>query len=298
MVNLGSVFYGTIGAMLTLCVCAAHADVIHEERSLYRNIIINEAVGQRCMSFVVKVRAYNNQTCIFLENRKKMVFDYTKVVTGALLAKPNPDKILIVGLGGGTLPIAFRELLPNAQITSVEIDPAVVKAAKAYFGYQEDKRMNTVIQDARVYIKRALRGDEKWDFIVLDAFNGDYIPEHLMTQEFLQEVRSLLRPGGLVVSNTFSSSRLYDHESVTYAAVFPQLKMLRSSNNSGNRVLLAAQEPFTLPAQNVDLAQWQTRFSPYGIEVSTILTSEKPANWDKSAKVLTDQFVPANLLKH
>ena len=49
---------------------------------------------------------------------------------------------------------------------------------------------------------------------MLDAFDHEYIPEHLLTQEFLKEVKSLLAPGGVLAANTFSSSRLYDHESV------------------------------------------------------------------------------------
>ena len=65
-----------------------------------------------------------------------------------------------------------------------------------------------------------MREQQRYDLIMLDAFDHEYIPEHLLTQEFLQEVKSLLAPGGVLAANTFSSSRLYDHESTTYAAVF------------------------------------------------------------------------------
>ena len=65
-----------------------------------------------------------------------MVFSYTKMTMATLLYTPNPKHILIVGLGGGTLPMAFTNLFPEAQIDSIEVDPAVVKVAEAYFQYR------------------------------------------------------------------------------------------------------------------------------------------------------------------
>ncbi len=46
--------------------------------------------------------------------------------------------------------------------------------------------------------------------VILDAFASDYIPEHLMTAEFLEESRSLLTAEGVLVANTFSTSTLYE----------------------------------------------------------------------------------------
>ncbi len=82
----------------------AAAKIIHEERSLYRNILISEQNGERCMRFVVHDRATHNQSCYYLANPRKLVFDYAKMVMASLLVKPDPKDILIVGLGGGTLP--------------------------------------------------------------------------------------------------------------------------------------------------------------------------------------------------
>ena len=54
------------------------------------------------------------------------------------------------------------------------------------------------------------------DLILLDAFTADYIPEHLMTAEYLAETRALLTEDGVIAANTFGISDLYDHESTTY----------------------------------------------------------------------------------
>jgi spermidine synthase len=270
--------------------------VIHEERSLYRNILITEQEGERCMRFVLRARATHYQSCVHLADRRKLVLDYTKMVLAALLVRPRPREVLIVGLGGGTLPMALKDLLPATAILSVEIDPAVVRAAKRFFDYQESERVRTEIMDGRVFVKRAVRQGRRWDIVVLDASNGDYIPEHLMTREFLQEVSDVLAPGGLVVANTFSRNRLYHHESVTYEAVFPHLHVLHSAR--GNRVIFASRSAFAFPGVDAARADWQGKLRPYGIDLGWLLAQRHQRDWDRAARVLTDQYSPANLLNH
>ena len=130
--------------------------------------------------------------------------------------------------------------------------------------------------------------------VMLDAFDHEYIPEHLLTKEFLEEVRQLLSPNGVLVANTFSSSRLYDHESVTYAAVFPTFFNLKRDN----RIIIATNGPLpTLEAIRNTSRQFEARFSDIGIETSRLvpLFKTKP-DWRRDARVLTDQYSPANLL--
>ena len=110
------------------------AEVIHQERSLYRNIFVEDSGDLRCLKFSVK-RETSNQSCIYKSDPNKMVFTYTKLAFSGLLLKPNPNRILIVGLGGGTLSNTFHQLFPEAIIDNVEIDPAVVKVAKQYFDF-------------------------------------------------------------------------------------------------------------------------------------------------------------------
>jgi spermidine synthase len=86
-----------------------------------------------------------------------------------------------------------------------------------------------------LYIERAHRDGLQYDMVMLDAFDVDYIPEHLMTLEFLQHVRGILAPGGVAVANTFTESQLYARESATYAAVFGEFFNLQT----GNRVIMA-----------------------------------------------------------
>ncbi|HTQ99821.1 MAG TPA: fused MFS/spermidine synthase [Candidatus Acidoferrum sp.] len=270
---------------------------IHQERSLYRNILVTEDNVRRCMRFTVAELDGQNQSCRFLHDYDKLVFPYAKMVLSSTLVQDNPKRILIVGLGGGTLVHTYSTLFPAAQIVIAEIDPAVTKVAQTYFDFKTTDKISVAEEDGRIYVKRAgLKGD-KFDLVVLDAFNGDYIPEHLMTAEFLEEVKKLLPPTGMLVANTFSSSRLYSAESQTYAKVYGKFFNLRMAN-SGNRIIVASLQP--LP----DAATLQQRASAMGdrlvkfdIDIKTMVQYLKSdVDWDTTEKVLTDQYSPVNQL--
>ena len=117
-----------------------------------------------------------------------------------------------------------------------------------------------------------------------------------VTREFLLEVKSLLAPGGVLVGNTFSSSRLYDHESTTYAAAFGTFYNLKSAN----RVIVARPAGLPTSEQLATRAQaFGLALRGYGVDVLKVLPmfSTEP-DWNKGARVLTDQYSPANLLNN
>src|SRR5205814_7342414 len=93
---------------------AAFANELHSERSLYRNIIVYEEDGIRCMKF--GRQAAGRQTCQSQTDRDRLVFDYTRMMMAALYMNPSPQRILIIGLGGGTLPRTLQKILPTARI--------------------------------------------------------------------------------------------------------------------------------------------------------------------------------------
>ena len=285
---------------LALLLVAPHAlaqKLVHSERSLYREVLVYEDSDERCMCFTRNCRI-GRQSCLNLKRPREFALNYTHMVMGGLLFTTNtaPKSVLVVGLGGGTIPTALREVLPDATIDAVEIDPAVTKVARRYFGFKDDNKLKVHEMDGRVYVKRAIREGRKYDAILLDAFDHEYIPEHLLTREFLEEVKSLLSPGGVLVGNTFSSSRLYAHESTTYAAVFNTFYNLKAAN----RVIVARPAGLPTPQQMAARAQdFELALRGYGVDVKQVLTmfTTEP-DWDRSARVLTDQYSPANLLNN
>ena len=278
---------------------AAHSNVVHEERSLYRNIIVDETHDLRCLKFNTK-SSQTSQSCMYKNNPDKLVFNYTKLTFASLLVTDNPKDVLIIGLGGGTLSNVIHALYPAAKIHNVEIDPAVLKVARNYFNSIENDAVTSSVQDGRIFIKRAAIKKQKYDWIILDAFNGDYIPEHLLTKEFFEEVKSVLAEGGVIAANTFSSSKLYEHESATYHAVFGDFINVSRANRS-NRIILAGVNSMPTEAQiNQRIKALNPRLKKYDVDLKAISTymqsTKNKQDWPANTKVLTDQYSPANLL--
>ncbi len=130
--------------------------------------------------------------------------------------------------------------------------------------------------------------------IMLDAFDADYIPEHLLTREFLQEVKSILAPDGVIVANTFSNSALYDYELVTYRAVFGPFYNLKL----GNRIIIGRNDGTSSDGRD----QAQRRRSGSGVPARGTGSSfllplfNTGIDWNPNTRILTDQYSPSNLL--
>ncbi|WP_049975644.1 spermidine synthase [Chthoniobacter flavus] len=144
---------------------------------------------------------------------------YARVLPAALAFVQNPLRVLIVGLGGGSLPRFFHRHFPETTIDVVELDQDVVDVAKAYCGFVEDPRMRVYVEDGRDFIDSVCAG---YDVIILDCFDAESIPRHLATLEFLNRVRGALNSCGIVVANIWgrSSNPLYGHMLTTYRAAF------------------------------------------------------------------------------
>jgi spermidine synthase len=293
--NRSKTLLALFASLVTTPTPSAAMNVIHTEKSLYRNIVVYEEDDQRCMSFTRRHQTAR-QTCLSLEDPNQFVFSYTKMMMGALYLNPNPRNILIVGLGGGVLPTALAKMFPDAVIDIVEIDPAVVIVARQFFGFNPGQKVQVFEEDGRVFVKRAGKSDQRYDLIMLDAFDHEYIPEHLLTREFLLEVKTLLAVGGILVANTFSNSRLYHHESTTYEAVFGSFYNLRVKLK--NRIILATIDglpPLDAIKRNADSLEEKLKPLGFGRDWLVPLFSTE-RDWDTDARVLTDQYSPSNLL--
>lgn len=133
-------------------------------------------------------------------------YDALAVAALATKASETKSRVLILGLGGGTLVPLLRELHAalgaELELVGVEIDPVVVELAEAHLGL--DVRAIEIWRDldARVALRYA-RGP--WDVVIVDAYAGQvHIPAHLCSREFFLEVRERLAPGGVVALNVGS----------------------------------------------------------------------------------------------
>src|ERR1700754_1841154 len=119
---LRSIFLGltTLGALGTLGAARAEQRLVHSERSLYREVLVYDNGDVRCMCFTRNCRV-GRQSCMDMRHPDRLVMNYPKMMLGALYVNPRPQSVLIIGLGGGTLPRVLRQLLPDTRIDVVEI---------------------------------------------------------------------------------------------------------------------------------------------------------------------------------
>jgi hypothetical protein len=118
------------------------------------------------------------------------------------LAFPN-RRIGVVGLGAGTLAAYGRA---GDQIRFYEINPEVQKVAESFFTFLKNSAAATsiVLGDARLSLER--EAPQNFDLLVLDAFNSDSIPTHLLTREAFESYERHLKPNALIAVHISNAS--------------------------------------------------------------------------------------------
>lgn len=234
-------YAGIVTFVALVMLVRADQVLVYEKASAFGTVLVTDENGLRVLRFE---RGGARQTVVKLGDPEHLELPYARVAMVGLALCDEPRRILVVGLGGGTLPMFLRHYYPTAEIDAVDIDPEVVYVAKRYFDFREDNRMRAHIGDGRAFIERYRY---PYDMIFLDAFSSDSVPAHLTTQEFLQAVRRALKPSGVVVGNIWSrgSNPIYDSMIRTYQEVFDELYIL-DVPGAGNRILLALPRRQTL----------------------------------------------------
>jgi spermidine synthase len=229
------------------------------------------------------------------------MLEYTTLAFCGLFYNPEPKKVLVVGLGGGVIPRELHHYFPELEIDVVEIDPEIQIIAKQFFSFHEANNLRVHIADGRMFIKKQLRLDPvpKYDIVILDAFNSDYIPFHLMTKEFLEEVKGVLADDGAVISNVFYNNRLFDAELKTFLAVFGRCQVFLG-DYSTNAMLVSPGPtgPMLTPKEAIGRAKLLQRKHRLAFSLPKVAMRLRPnIRPDSQAKVLTDDRAPVNWLR-
>ena len=254
----------------------------------YNDVFITKRKNQLVMSFQVKGWDYT-ESVINLADPDDLPLPYAQVMTVALVYPAARKSILMLGLGGGSISTYLGRFLPEAAITTVEVDPGVVAAAKTHFGLRETDRVRYRAGDGRVFLNR---DHERYDLILLDAYRGGYVPFHLLTREFYLLVRQRLAPGGAAAFNVHDGSKLYASTLRTLGEVFPALDLYPTGVGEVIAVATAAPiDPETLARRAAELQERHgLRFALPPLLQRRI---DKPP--PQAADVITDDFAPADV---
>lgn len=219
----------------------AQGKIVYQAKSPYNFIQVIDKKQYRYLIFKdLSLPAYRQmpenvyQGFIIRSNPLSTRIAYADYYHLAWVFNPDIKKVLMIGLGAGVAPQLFLANYPDIKVTSVEIDPEVVRVAYDYFFLPRDPRHEIVVVDGRKYIENS---NDSTDLLILDAFFASSIPHHLFTREFFQEVKSSLAASGVFVINfngalTGSNSYLFKQLYKTLSLVFPTVHLFASKKTT------------------------------------------------------------------
>lgn len=275
---------------------ARAADFVEHHDTIYNSL----TVERRGNIVELRARARGSEaleSAIDLDDPLRLVVHYTRSLYGALYLHPKPKRVLMIGLGGAGFHRLFAAAYPDSLLHTVELDPKVLELCETRMGFKPTDKTPVTIMDGRMFVKR---NREQWDWLILDAFRGGFVPPHLKTEEFYRECAARLSDRGVFVSNLHATSQLYYSDLKTIQKVFPQVVLFETIGR-GNVIACAVKyktpvitEPGNWPAATaVTEPVFEGRLDMKRIrEEHTLL----PVDRMRSARVLTDDFAPVEFL--
>jgi len=208
----------------------------HEVQSAFSHIRIRRSGTTRTLIFVRDNGEEAFESQVNLKSPHVLRFSYLQHMFANYLLQPKQSKVLIVGLGGGSMVHFLRKYDPDVTVDAVEIDPVVVQLAERYFGLKPQKNVKLMVADGFDYFAKT---EVKYDTIYMDAFlkpsadtDETGVPLKLRTIEFYKQIQSRLTDGGNVVFNINPHAEMND-DLKTIAEAFPQTYVFSLPNSEG-----------------------------------------------------------------
>jgi len=185
--------------------------VIHKARDEYGIIEVIENRNVRKMHFDSPVE----QSCIYRNAPMTLNFEYQQKMVALVndhyldLKHPKSYRVLMLGMGGGTMAHHLYHSLPNLQMTVVELRQIVIDAAYRYFHLPDEPEIESVQADAIEFIAELAEkchedSNFQYDCIMVDIFDSQGIPSSLCEVNFHQNLKPCLRKQGRLIFNLWN----------------------------------------------------------------------------------------------
>jgi spermidine synthase len=278
----------------------AWAKTLMQKDTFYHRIRIEEDNEARYMYFDRTL-----QSAMTLKDPTALRLIYSRYTSLGFTFRPDAKKMLLVGLGGGSIPKKLNKEFPNMEIDAVELDPEVIKLAKDHFNVKESKQLRLHAQDGRLFLTRS---QTQYDIIMLDAYFTDAMPFHLATKQFFELAQRKLTPNGIIVANLISavtgpSGKIARAFNRTLRQVYPQTYIFASrrpdnvSLETIQNVIIVA----TRDKQRVDIKEIVKRATAldkglFPDPVQDIAVAYFDRQLAEDVPVLTDDYAPTDNL--
>jgi spermidine synthase len=175
----------------------------------------------------------------------------------------------------------------------LELDGGLVRLDQERLGVTPGPELSIVVGDARISLTR--EESSSYDLLIGDAFGHLAVPWHLTTREFVQDIRRVLRPGGVYALNVidYPPDLLIRAELATVMDVFDHVLLIApeaalNGRTGSNFLLVASTQPLPVEALRVAVA--------YVPKPATLLAGDALVEFRGDGQVLTDDYAPVDQL--
>jgi spermidine synthase len=180
------------------------------------------------------------QSSMRLARPNDLELSYTRSMMAFLLFVPPPKKMLMIGLGGGSLAKFVYHRLPCTYTTAVEVSPRVLAVARQYFNVPaDDARFAVVVADGASYVERT---DVTADVLAVDGYEADSHVEALATKSFYAACHERLAPGGILVVNLWGGDKAFHTLLKRIQSAFPEGTLCLPAERPGNVIVFGFRE--------------------------------------------------------
>ncbi|MDE7430077.1 MAG: fused MFS/spermidine synthase, partial [Lachnospiraceae bacterium] len=264
-------------------------DLTYEGESIYNYLQVKES--DRSVILSTNVLFGVQSILIKDEGLTGMYYDYAMaapLMTGR--EKPADCNTLILGMGTGTYAHQCRAYYGDMPVEGVEIDEKITRLARTYFDLPEDVKVTTY--DGRAYLNAI---DEKYDVIMVDAYQDITIPFQMSSTEFFTLVKDHLTEDGVMVVNM--NMRGSGEDSInayladTISTVFDQVYTV-DVKGSTNRELFASNDPNML----ANLESHKAAVADESLFAMMNIVSDNLLPYEAGNRIMTDDKAPVELL--
>ncbi|MBK9445042.1 MAG: spermidine synthase-like protein [Betaproteobacteria bacterium] len=179
------------------------------------------------------------QSAMRLAAPDELALRYTQKMMAFLLFVPRPERIVLIGLGGGSLLKFCHRHLPTAHFTAVEISPEVIAFGEAFLLPLPGPKLQIIEADGADYVAEAAPGI---DVLLIDAFDEHGFAPAMNNRVFLQSAWDKLSVKGVLVVNLAGERESYAGLVGEIMHVFDDQVLIIPVPDDGNHVLLAFRE--------------------------------------------------------
>ncbi|MBP6188107.1 MAG: spermidine synthase-like protein [Azonexus sp.] len=179
------------------------------------------------------------QSEMSLKAPNDLAIRYTQKMMAFLLFQPHPKRIVLIGLGGGSLIKFCYQRMPGTQLTAVELDPAVIAFRDTFLMPPDDERLQVLEADGAEFLENTTKGI---DALLVDAFDKTGFAPSLANREFFDNAYAKLSGNGVLVINLAGEKETYAGLIGEAMHVFDDQVIVISVPDDGNHILYAFKE--------------------------------------------------------